>query len=123
MEEADGRIVGAGGWSRRRTPFGGDRAAHFRDAGLREPGRDAAVIRAFYVHPDRARRGIGRMIMEASEGAARAEGYTRFELVATLTGIPLYAAFGYREVEPVRIPLPDGVVIDAVWMERDDAGS
>lgn len=119
VEEPDGRIVGAGGWSRRRTPFGGDQASHFRDAGLREPGRDAAVIRAFYVHPDRARRGIGRLLMEASEGAAQAEGYRRFELVATLTGIPLYAACGYQEVEPVGIELPDGVVIEAVRMERD----
>jgi len=120
VEEPGGRVVGAGGWSRRRTPFGGDQASHFRDAGLREPGRDAAVIRAFYVHPDRARQGIGRMLMEMCEAAARTEGYRRFELVATLTGIPLYAAFGYREVGPERIRLPDGVVIEAVRMERDD---
>ena len=117
VEEGDG-VVGCGGWSRRKTPFGGDQAADVRDAGLRDPASEPAVIRAFYVHPAWARRGIGRRLLEASEGAARAAGFTRFELVATLTGLPLYAAMGYRETEPLTIPLPDGVVIEAVRMEK-----
>lgn len=117
--EADGQVVGAGGWSRRRTPFGGDQATAVRDAGLRDPAVDPAIMRAFYVHPDWARRGIGRMLLEASEQAAQAEGFSRFELVATLTGMPLYVAAGYREQEPIAIPLPDGVVIDAVRMTKE----
>lgn len=117
--EEEGRVVGAGGWSRRRTPYGGDRARRVRDAALRDPASDPAVIRAFYVHPDCARRGIGRLLIEASEEAARAEGFTRCELVATLTGIPLYEAAGYLQRDPVRIELPDGVTLDAVRMTKD----
>jgi GNAT superfamily N-acetyltransferase len=116
--EAGGVAVGCGGWSRRRTPFGGDQAAEVRDAGFRDPASEPAVIRAFYVHPAWARRGIGRRLLEASEAAARAAGFARFELVATLTGLPLYAATGYRGVEPLTIRLPDGVTIEAVRMEK-----
>lgn len=116
--EDDGQIVGAGGWSRRRTPFGGDRAGAVRDAGFRDPSREPAVARAFYVHPAWARRGVGRRLLDASEGAARDAGFGRVELVATLTGLPLYRAAGYEERGPVAIPLPDGVVIEAVRMEK-----
>jgi predicted N-acetyltransferase YhbS len=116
--EAEGALVGAGGWSARKTPFGGDQAAAVRDAQWRDPAEDPAVIRAFYVHPDWTRRGIGQRLLAASEDAARAEGFHTFELVATLTGLPLYAAAGYREVKPTTIPLPDGVVIEAVRMKK-----
>jgi len=116
--EIEEEIVGCGGWSRRKTPFGGDQATDVRDAELRDPETDAAVIRAFFVHPNWTRRGVGRRLLEASEQAAYAEGFQRLEMVATLTGIPLYAARGYQTTHPVPITLPDGVVIDAVHMEK-----
>lgn len=116
--EIGGRIVGCGGWSRRKTPFGGDQVADVRNADRRDPRTDAAVIRAFFVHPDWTRRGIGQRLLEASEHAAYAEGYQRLELVATLTGIPLYAALGYRRGKPVPITLPDGIVVEAVHMVK-----
>ncbi len=116
--EADGQIVGAGGWSRRWTPYGGDQAAALRDASLRDPAQDAAAIRAFYVHPAWARQGIGRLLLDASEAAARQAGYTRFELVSTLSGQALYTGAGYRAAEPLRIALPDGVVLDGTRMVK-----
>lgn len=116
--EDESTLVGAGGWSRRKTPFGGDQMEAVQDADFRDPATDPAVIRAFYVHPDWARRGIGRRLMEVCEAAARHEGFETFELVATLTGRPLYAAHGFREVESITIELPDGAVLDAVKMVK-----
>ena len=116
--EEDAELVACGGWSRRRTPFGGDRATPFRNEEVRDPTADPVVMRAFFVHPIHARRGLGRRLVEASEEAARAEGFRSFELVSTLPGLPLYRALGYREVEPLDIRLPDGVVIEAVRMEK-----
>lgn len=118
--EAENSLVGAGGWSARQTAFGGDQATDVRDARWRDPDHDPAVIRAFYVHPDWTRRGVGQNLLEASEEAARAAGFDRFELVATLTGLPFYTASGYQKVEPVPITLPDGVVIEAVRMKKAD---
>lgn len=117
VEEAGG-LVACGGWSRRRTAFGGDRATPWRDAALRDPAADAAVLRAFFVHPAHTRRGLGRQLVEASETAAATAGFARFELVSTLPGLPLYRALGYREVEPLDVTLPDGVVIPTVRMEK-----
>jgi GNAT superfamily N-acetyltransferase len=117
--EVAGRIVACGGWSRRRTPYGGDNVAReVRSGDVRMPGRDAAVIRAFFVDPAWTRRGLGRMMLEASERAAAAAGFDRFELTATLMGRPLYAAAGYREVHPMPITLPDGQVLANVHMEK-----
>jgi predicted N-acetyltransferase YhbS len=118
VAEADGQVVGAGGWSRRRTPFGGDQATQVHDEALRDPATDPAVIRAFFVHPAWTRRGIGRHLLALCEDAARREGYRHFELVATLSGVPLYAALGFRETEPLSIALPDGVVLPAVKMVK-----
>jgi len=87
-------IVGCGGWSKRKTLFGGDRWTGREDS-LLDPRREAAKIRAFFVHPDWVRRGIGSMILDACEGAATAAGLTRFEMGATLTGVPFYRAMGY----------------------------
>ena len=115
LVEADGMLAGGGGWSKRLTPFGGDQAAT-QDAGLRDPAVHPAVIRAFFIHPNWARRGIARRLLEHCEGAAKDAGFTRFELVATLTGLPFYAALGFREVEPIEIRLPDGVTLGAVKM-------
>lgn len=116
--EVDGRMAGSGGWSRRRTPFGGDQATGVQDAVFRDPTQEPAVIRAFYVHPDFARQGIGQQLLVASEAAAHAAGFRTLALVATLSGVAFYAACGYREVEPIDIPLPDGVVIGAVRMVK-----
>lgn len=116
--EAEGGIVAAGGWSRRKTPFGGDQATAVQDVGLRNPATAPAVIRAFYVHPDWTRRGLGRLLLNTCEAAAWAEGFRWYELVSTRTGLPLYTALGYTAGEPLDITLPDGVVIEAVRMTR-----
>jgi len=113
--EADGTIVGCGGWSRRRTLFGSDQRGGREDAML-DPSRDAARIRAFFVRPGYERRGIGSLIMRASEQAAAAEGFTRLQLRATLTGVPLYRRHGFVEVENTEIPLPSGDTLTAVQM-------
>lgn len=96
--EQDGAVAGCGGWSRRATLYGGDRSPG-RDAALLDPARDAARVRAMYTHPAFARRGVGRLILSLCEAAARAEGFMRVELVATLAGEPLYRACGYQATE------------------------
>jgi GNAT superfamily N-acetyltransferase len=96
--EADGMLAACGGWSRRITTYGGDHTPGRVPEPL-TPGVDAARVRAMYTHPDFLRRGIGRMILDLCEAAARAEGYTSVELVATMGGEPLYLAAGYREIE------------------------
>lgn len=96
--EQDGELAGCGGWSRRATLYGGDRSPG-RDAALLDPVRDAARVRAMYTHPRFVRRGVGRLILTLCEAAARAERFTRVELMATLAGEPLYRACGYRAIE------------------------
>ena len=96
----DGALAGCGGWSRRATHYGSD-ATPGRDPRLLDPGREAARVRAMYTRPDLARRGVGRLILALCEEAARAEGFTRAELVATMAGEPLYRACGYLPVEPI----------------------
>ncbi|MGH6919727.1 MAG: GNAT family N-acetyltransferase [Geminicoccaceae bacterium] len=91
-------LAGCGGWSRRQTIYGGDRSPG-RDAALLDPATAAARVRAMYTHPAFVRRGVGRLILTLCEDAARAEGFARAELVATLAGEPLYAACGYRPLE------------------------
>ena len=112
-----GVIVGCGGWSRRKTLFGGDAIAGKNDEAL-DPATDAARIRAFFVDPDWARRGIGSLILEACEDAAKAYGFTRFELMATLSGVPLYMARGFREIERCEIPLANGLKIPGCKMAK-----
>lgn len=99
--EAQGRIAGCGGWSRRATLYGGDHSTSLRDAALLEPARDAARVRAMYTHPDFTRRGVGRRILDLCEAAAANAGFSRVELMATLAGQPLYRACGYVEIEPI----------------------
>ena len=122
VAESPPAIVGCGGWSRRATLFGGDQYAGREDA-LLDPQRDAAKIRAFFVHPDWARRGIGTKILDACEHAAREAGFSRFEMGATLTGVPFYEARGYQAVERVTAPLPDGEQLAIVRMEKREAPS
>lgn len=97
IAEIDGITVGGGGWSKRNTLYGGDQYKDFEDP-LLEPKHDAARIRAFFVHPDYARKGVGRHIINVCKAEAKANGFTSFELGATLPGIPLYMAMGYEAV-------------------------
>ena len=114
--EADGQVVGCGGWSFRRTPFGGDASA--RDEAELDPATDSARIRAFFVHPDYARRGIGSLIMRHCEAAAMARGFRRLELTATLAGEPLYARHGFEALKRFDFELPDGQGLPLVLMEK-----
>jgi GNAT superfamily N-acetyltransferase len=119
--EADGKLVGCGGWSRRRTLFGGDRHRE-RDAAELDPKVDAAKIRAFFVDPDYARRGIGRALLERCESEARTRGFRRFELMGTLPGVRLYQALGYRPGEVVHYPVASGVTIEFIPMSKEIEG-
>jgi GNAT superfamily N-acetyltransferase len=110
-------MVGCGGWSRRATLFGGNHTEG-RDDSLLDPATGAARIRAMYTHPDHARRGIGRMIIEAAEAAACAEGFQRSTLGATLGGLPLYRAVGYHTVEERPKPAKNGSVVTLFVMEK-----
>lgn len=123
VAEADGRILGCGGWSKRKTLYGGDQAksAPGEDT-LLNPLSDAAKIRAFFVLPQYSRRGIGRALMGASEMAARQAGFKRLELLATLTGEPLYASVGFKPQERFAEILPDGVPFDVVRMTKKVEG-
>lgn len=119
--EAEGRIAGCGGWSRRATLYGGDHSAG-RDGHHLDPATDAARVRAMYTHPDFARRGVGWLILETCEQAAAAEGFTRLQLMGTLAGEPLYRKYGFEVVE--RVPdartgdTATGAPVPCVRMER-----
>jgi len=117
VAESDGQIAGCGGWSRRKTLFGGDQYKTAADP-LLDPMHDAARIRAFFVHPDHARQGIGRRLLLTCEEAAVAEGFRALTLVATRPGEPLYAALGFRIMGRIEIPLADGVLLPAARMEK-----
>jgi GNAT superfamily N-acetyltransferase len=112
------RLVGCGGWSRRRTLFGGDRYGR-RDSAMLAPRREPAKVRAFFVHPDYARRGVARAILAECEREARAHGFRSLELMATLPGVKLYRACGYEGDERVEYELGDGVSIEFVPMRKD----
>ena len=115
--EAGGELVGCGGWSRRDKPYTGSGHAE-GDARLLDPATEPARVRAMFVRADWTRRGLGRRILEACEEAAAREGFSRLFLVATLPGRPLYLAYGFTPLEEVHVPLPDGVVLEGVSMER-----
>ena len=111
------KIVACGGWSKRKTLFGADRRPDREDA-LLNPARDAAKIRAFFVRPGWERRGIGTLLLNVCEGAAREAGFTRFELGSTLTGVALYRARGYEELERIDVPLENGETLGVVRMRK-----
>lgn len=115
--ESEEMLVGCGGWSRRKTLFGGDRFAG-RVAEELDPRTDPAKIRAFFVHPEWSRRGIGRRILERCESEARAQGFRSLEMMATLPGVRLYRALGYAEGERVEYEMDDGVRIGIVPMRK-----
>ena len=117
VAERDGQIVGCGGWSRRRSLYGSDQGRQTEDSPL-DPTRDPARVRAFFVHPAWARRGIGRSIMAACEEAIVAAGFRAVEIVATLAGEPLYASFGYAVAERHEIALKNGLKLPVVKMSR-----
>ena len=110
-------LVGCGGWSFRRTLFGGDQGAN-RDAGELDPRTEAAKIRAFFVDPAHARRGIGTLLLEKCESEARERGFVRVELMSTLTGLRLYAARGFSGTQQVRYELAPGLTIEFVPMSK-----
>jgi GNAT superfamily N-acetyltransferase len=118
VTESDGVIIGCGGWSRRATLFGGNHTAG-RDARLLDPPTEAAKVRAMYTHPGHVRRRIGRRILVLCEDAARAEGFRRAELGATMGGKPLYEAAGYRPLELLRVETPTGTKVPILRMAKD----
>ena len=111
-------LVGCGGWSQRKTLYGGDQYSGREDA-LLDPSREAAKIRAFFVRPEYARRGIGGIILQACEDAARAAGFRRLEMGATLSGVAFYKAKGYVEVENHAVPLGNREVLPIVKMWKE----
>lgn len=116
VEDGD-EIAGCGGWSRRATLFGGDHSAG-RDAALLDPAVDAARVRAMYTHPDHTRKGVGRVVLDACEAAARAEGFSRVEMAATLGGVPLYRACGYHDIEPFTARTSTGYEVPLIRMGK-----
>jgi GNAT superfamily N-acetyltransferase len=117
VAESDGVIVGCGGWGRRRTLFGGD-CEGSRSSELLDPERDPARIRAFFVSPEWARRGIGAALLARSEAEARSYGFRSLELLATLPGWRLYHAYGYIGEERRTYDLGGGISIECIPMRK-----
>jgi GNAT superfamily N-acetyltransferase len=115
--EAGGELVACGGWSRRDKLYtgSGDGAA---DARQLDPTTEPARIRAMFTRPDWTRRGLGRRILEACEAAAKAEGFRTLALMATLPGLPLYIAYGFRPIEEKEVRMPDGTTVGSVSMDK-----
>ena len=114
--EADGELVACGGWSRRDKLYTGSGEAA-SDARLLDPATEPARVRAMFVRSDWTRRGLGTMILEASEAAAGAEGFRSLSLMATESGIPLYQRYGFTVVDRAQVPMPDGCSITCTAME------
>lgn len=118
VAESDGLLVGCGGWSRRKTLFGGDQFAS-RDVGYIDPQSEPAKIRAFFIHPDHARRGIARAILARCEEEARAYGFRELELAATLPGVEFYKSCGFSERGTFDLDLVEGVKLKLVPMRKE----
>jgi len=121
--EQDQQIVACGGWSRRRTLFGGDQHSPSRAPELLNSANEPARIRAFFVKPGWERRGIGSALVRACERAALSEGFHQIEMASTLTGVALYSAHGYREVERIDVPLEDELTLPVIRMAKAFAKS
>ncbi len=115
--ESDGQLAGCGGWSKRKTLFGGDQYSS-RDTGYLDPKTEAAKIRAFFIHPDHARKGIARAILSRCEDEARAQGFRALELMATLPGIEFYKSCGFVETGNFDLDLTDAVKLELVPMRK-----
>jgi GNAT superfamily N-acetyltransferase len=115
--ESRGELVACGGWSKRAKLYTGSGDAEGDDR-LLDPATEAAHVRAMFTRSDWTRRGLGRRILEACEAAARADGFRLMTLGATLPGLPLYEAFGFRETGREDVVMPDGVPIACVWMDK-----
>jgi GNAT superfamily N-acetyltransferase len=115
--DGDDGLVACGGWSRRDKLYTGSGEAE-SDARLLDPATEPARVRAMFVRGDQARRGLGTRILVACEDAARAQGFRMLALMATLPGLPLYERYGFRILERVDIPMPDGVTIEGAAMEK-----
>lgn len=115
--QTDFVLAGCGGWSKRKTLYGGDRWRERQDDPL-DPRHDAAKIRAFFIHPDWARRGVGTRILDACEAAAMAAGFTRFEMGATLTGAKLFGERGYVPLQQIDLALENGITLPIIHMEK-----
>lgn len=115
--ESDGVLAGCGGWSRRKTLFGGDQYSQ-RDTAYLDPATDYAKIRAFFIHPVHARKGIARAILSRCEEEARASGFKGLELLSTLPGIEFYRSCGFVEQGEVNLDLPGGVKLEFVTMSK-----
>lgn len=111
-------LIGCGGWSKRKTLYGGDRWRERQDD-LLDPRRDAAKIRAFFIHPDWARQGVGTKVLDACEAAAMAAGFTRFEMGATLTGAKLFRQRGYVPLQQIDLPLENGITLPIIHMSKE----
>jgi len=120
VENPEGTIVGCGGWSKRKLLFGkSEPSGHVGSDDLLVPGVDAARIRAFFVHPNHIRKGLGTMLLVKCEEEAMTQGFTTLELVATLSGKKLYAAKGYVLVKAYDIELGDGVTNAVISMRKE----
>lgn len=117
VAEIDGALAGCGGWSRRKTLFGGDQYES-RDTGYLDPATDFAKIRAFFIHPGHARKGIARAILARCEEEAKAHGFEGFELMATLPGIEFYKSCGFLEQGNLDLNLTPGVKLELVPMRK-----
>jgi GNAT superfamily N-acetyltransferase len=115
------RLAGCGGWSKRKTLYGGDHQVEAIQTELLNPAVDAAKIRAIFVHPEFARQGLGSAILKLSEDAAKAAGFSRFEMGSTLAGVALYTLKGYREIERISVPVGTAHSIQVVRMAKDAA--
>ena len=113
----NGTYAGCGGWSKRRTLYGGDQLKAGED-NLLDPTTEAARIRAFFIDPAYARRGLGKQLLALCEAEAQAAGFTRCEMGATLSGVPLYEVCGYRAVKTIDIPMPDHEILPIVQMDK-----
>lgn len=110
-------LAGCGGWSKRKTLFGADQGPG-REPELLDPAKDAAKVRAIFVHPRFARRGLGTLILARVEAEARCAGFRQYEMGSTLTGVPLYRMKGYVEVERIAVPLKNGEALPVVRMVK-----
>ncbi len=110
-------LAGCGGWSFRKTLFGSDHGPN-RVLESLDPATDAAKIRAIFIHPNFARRGLGSLILTHCENAAHHAGFQRFEMGSTLTGVPLYTQRGYQRLNQVDVPLPNGEVLPVIRMTK-----